>query len=131
MISGVEKEIVSQSTITIEIGTTRTIPHMLLINRHLYNSMCVVKAIPCDICNVPFLYATFYTNGSIYNLWTFASSTLKSQYNGLTGRTDGAERQQLAFIQQWLFSPFLEPMGLHITWNYRIPTGICISHSHM
>ena len=117
MISGVEKEIVPQSTITIEIGTTRTIPHMLLINRHLYNSMYAVNAIPNDICNVPFLYATFYTNGSLYNLWTFASSTLKSQYNGLTGKTDGAERQRLAFIQQWSSSPFLESVGLHIRWK--------------
>ena len=50
---------------------------------------------------------------------------LKSQYDGLKGGSEGVERQQIAFIQQWSSSPFLESVGIHIRWNYRVPTGIC------
>ena len=48
-------------------------------------------------------------------------ATLKMQYDGLNGGSDGVVRQQLAFIQQWSSSPFLESMGIHIRWNYRVP----------
>ena len=41
-------------------------------------------------------------------------ATLKSQYDDIMGRSNGAEIQRLAVIQQWLSSPFLELVGLHI-----------------
>ena len=59
-------------------------------------------------------------------IWSEVVATLKSQYDGLKGDSDGVERQLLAFIQQWSSSPFLESMGIQIRWNYRIPTWICI-----
>ena len=40
-------------------------------------------------------------------IWSVVA-TWKSQCDGLTGGTDGAEIQRLAFIQQWSSSPFLE-----------------------
>ena len=59
-------------------------------------------------------------------IWSEVVATLKSQYDGLNGGSDEVEKQQLAFIQQWSCSPFLESVGIHIRWNYRVPTGICI-----
>ena len=59
-------------------------------------------------------------------IWSEVVATLKSQYDGLKGGSDGVERQRLAFIQQWSSSPFLESVGIHIRWNYRVPTCICI-----
>ena len=59
-------------------------------------------------------------------IWSEVVATLKSQYDGLKGSSDGVERQQLAYIQQWAPSPFLESVGIHIRWNYRVPAWICI-----
>ena len=59
-----------------------------------------------------------------WEIWSEVVVMLKSQYDGKSG-SDGAERQQLAFIQQQS-SPFLESAGLHIRWNYGVPSGICI-----
>ena len=61
----------------------------------------------------------------LQEIWSESVATLKSQYDGLKGDSDGVERQRIAFIQQWMSSPFLESVGFHIRWNYRIPTGIC------
>ena len=58
-------------------------------------------------------------------IWSEVVATLKNQYNGIIGGSDGVERQQLAFIQQQLSSPFLESMGLHIRWNFESLFGIC------
>ena len=55
--------------------------------------------------------------------------TLKSQYDGFTGVSDGIERQRIAFIQQWSYSSFIELAGIHIRWNYGVPKRICILHS--
>mgnify|MGYP006973822640 CR=1 FL=1 len=52
------------------------------------------------------------------NLHMKTFATLKSQYDGYKGDSDGVERQRLAFIQQWSSSPFLELVGIHIRWNY-------------
>ena len=62
----------------------------------------------------------------LQEIWSEVVVTLKSKYDGLRGGFDGVERQRLAFIIQWSSSPFLESMGLHIRWNYRILIGICI-----
>ena len=61
----------------------------------------------------------------LQEIWSESVATLKSQYDGLKGGSDGVERKRIAFIQQWSSSPFLESVGFHIRWNYRIPTGIC------
>ena len=61
----------------------------------------------------------------LQEIWSESIATLKSQYDGLKGGSDGVERQRIAFIQQWSSSPFLESVGFHIRWNYRIPTRIC------
>ena len=45
---------------------------------------------------------------SLQEIWSEVVATLKSKYNGLKGGSDGVEKQRLAFIQQWLSSPFLE-----------------------
>ena len=45
-------------------------------------------------------------------IWSEVVATLKSQYGGLTGGSDGVERQRLAFIQQWSSSPTLESMDV-------------------
>ena len=58
-----------------------------------------------------------YINGEIV-------ATLKSQY-GFKGGSDGVERKQLAFTQQWSSYPFLDSVGIHIRWNYRAPSRIC------
>ena len=59
------------------------------------------------------------------DIWSQVVATLKSQYDGLKGRSDGVERQRIAFIQQWSCSPFLELVGIHRRWKYRAPTWIC------
>ena len=61
----------------------------------------------------------------LQEIWSETVATLKSQYDGLKGDSDGVERQRIAFIQQWSSSPFLESVGIHIRWNHCIPTGIC------
>ena len=58
-------------------------------------------------------------------IWSEIVAILKSQYDGLKGGSDGVERQRITFIQQWSSSPFLESVGLHIRWNYRVPLEIC------
>ena len=58
-------------------------------------------------------------------IWREVVATLKSQYGGRKGGSDGVERQQLVFIQLWSSSPFLELVGIHIRWNYRVPTVDC------
>ena len=73
-----------------------------------------------------------FSNQTVYpvmlkqEVWSEVVVTLKSQYDSLTGGYDGVERQRLAFIQQWSSFPFLESINIHIRWNYRITTGICI-----
>ena len=54
-------------------------------------------------------------------IWSEVVAPLNSQYDGLDG-SDGVERQQLAFIQQWSSSPFIESVGIHVRWNYRVPS---------
>ena len=50
----------------------------------------------------------------LQEIWSESIATLKSQYDGLKGGSDGVERQRIAFIQQWSSSPFLESVGFHI-----------------
>ena len=62
----------------------------------------------------------------VHMLHTMVVAMLKSQYNGITCGFNGVERQLLAFIQQCSTSPLLELMGLHIRWNYLVPSRICL-----
>ena len=77
-------------------------------------------------CRRVFSNQTAHPTRLMQEIWSEIVATLKSQYDGLKGDSDGVERQRIAFIQQWSSSPFLELVGIHIRWNYRISTGICI-----
>ena len=50
-------------------------------------------------------------------IWSEVVATLKSQYDGLKGGSNGVERQILAFIQQWSSSPFSE--SVEPSWPYK------------
>ena len=77
-------------------------------------------------CRQVFSNQTAHPTRLLQEIWSEIVATLKSQYDGLKGGSNGVERQRIAFIQQWLSSPFLESVGIHIRWNYRVPTLICI-----
>ena len=76
-------------------------------------------------CRRVFSNQTAHPTRLMQEIWSEIVATLKSQYDGLKGDSDGVERQRIAFIQQWSSSPFLELVGIHIRWNYRVPSGIC------
>ena len=76
-------------------------------------------------CRRVFSNQTAHPTRLMQEIWSEIVATLKRQYDGLKGGSDGVERQRMAFIQQWSSSPFLESVGLHIRWNYRVPSGIC------
>ena len=84
-----------------------------------------IKVIWKQRCRRVFSNQTAHPTRLMQEIWSEIVPTLKSQYDGLKGDSDGVERQRIAFIQQWSSSPFLESVGIHIRWNYRVPSGIC------
>ena len=60
----------------------------------------------------------------LQKIWNDVIATLKSQYDGILGKSNGAGRQQLAFIQQWSSSPFLDKIELLSPfWDFYINNG--------
>ena len=62
-------------------------------------------------------------------IWSEDATTMKSQYDGLKGGSNGVERQRIAFIQQWSYSRVSgHPHKMELSHPYR---DLCIILSYV